>query len=258
MPTEIICGINAVYEVLRAKKRRVHEVFIAPGKHPHTVDHIHAEAKKAGVPVHGADREQITKIAHIEKNQGIAARVDGFSYADVEELIETAAADTPPGFIVILDDIKDPQNLGSLTRTAHLTGAAGLIIPKDRAAKIGPAAARAAAGATEYLPIAQVTNLVNTLKYLKEMGFWVIGAEGGSKDMLYAYDFTSHPHAIVMGGEGSGIRRLVREKCDILLSIPMQGAVGSYNVSVAGALFMGEVNRQRWAKTLAKVIPFSP
>ena len=250
--TEVICGLNAVYEVLRAGKRRVHEIFIAPGKHPHTVDHIQAEAKKAGVPVHGADREQITKIAHIEKNQGIAARVGAFSYTAIEDLIEAAAAQTPPGFIVVLDDIKDPQNLGSITRTAHLTGAAGLIIPKDRSASVGPAATRASAGATEYLPIAQVTNLANTLKQLKDKGFWVVGAEGGSKDMLYAYDFTGHPHAIVMGGEGSGIRRLVREKCDILLSIPMQGAVGSYNVSVAGALFMGEVNRQRWAKNPCK------
>jgi len=252
MSTEIICGINAVYEVLRAGKRRVHEIFIAPGKHPHTIDHIQAEAKKAGIEVHGASREEIAKIARIEKNQGVAAKVEGFRYAAVEEIVDAAIADDPPGFIVILDDIKDPQNLGSLTRTAHLTGAAGLMIPRDRSASIGPAATRAAAGATEYLPIAQVTNLANTLKYLKDKGFWVAGAEGTSKDMLYAYDFTDRPHAIVIGGEGSGIRRLVREKCDILLSIPMQGAVGSYNASVAGALFMGEVNRQRWTKKSCK------
>jgi len=252
MATEVICGVNAVYEVLRAKKRRVHEIYLAPGKHPHTVDHIQAEAKKAGVSVRGADRAEIAKIAKIDKNQGVAARVERFSYTAVEDIIDAAAADDPPGFIVILDDIKDPQNLGSLTRTAHLTGAAGLVIPKDRSASVGPAATRASAGATEYLPIAQVTNLSNALNYMKEKGFWVAGAEGGSKDMLYGYDFTDRPHAIVMGGEGSGIRRLVKEKCDILLSIPMKGAVGSYNVSVAGALFMGEVNRQRWSKNPCK------
>lgn len=252
MSTEIICGINAVYEVLRAKKRRVLEIFIAPGKHPHTVDHIQAEAKKAGVLVRGADREEIAKIARIEKNQGVAAKVERFRYTPVEEIIDAAIADDPPGFMVILDDIKDPQNLGSLTRTAHLTGAAGLVIPKDRSASVGPAATRAAAGATEYLPIAQVTNLANTLKYMKDKGFWVAGAQGESRDMLYGYDFTDRPHVIVMGGEGTGMRRLVKEKCDILLSIPMHGAVGSYNVSVAGALFMGEVNRQRWAKKPCK------
>ncbi len=251
-PTEIICGTNAVLEVLRAGKRRAHEVYVAVGKRDATIDIIAREAAARGVHVREVTRQQIQDLSRVEKNQGVAARVDVFAYDAIERLVRGAKEGASQGFIVVLDEIVDPQNLGSLTRTAHLTGAAGLVIPKDRAAPIGPAATRAAAGATEYLPIAQVTNIATTLEMLKKQGFWVVGAEGTAEQCLYDYDFTGAPHVLVMGGEGTGLRRLVRENCDAVLSIPLTGAVGSYNVSVAGAIFMAEVMRQQRFKSVCK------
>lgn len=256
MSSEYICGVNAVLEALRAGKRRVFEVYIVPGKRHSTIKQISSQASKSGVPIREASRQQIHEMSRVEKNQGVAARVEPFSYNRLESIINNAKEGDFVGFIVLLDEILDPQNVGSLIRTAHLCGASGVIIPKDRAAGIGPAATRAAAGATEYLPIAQVTNVAKVLDELKEEGFWVVGAEGDSAQALYGYDFTSHLHVVVMGGEGKGIRRLVREKCDTLLAIPMEGKIGSYNVSVAGAIFMSEVSRQRWKKTHAKIVPF--
>jgi 23S rRNA (guanosine2251-2'-O)-methyltransferase len=249
-PSEIICGVNAVLEVLRAEKRRVFEILVASGKRRSTVERIEAEAVRLGVPITEVSRARIQELSRIEKNQGVAARTEPYCYSLAEDIARAACGEK--GFVVILDDILDPQNVGSLIRTAHLTGASGMILPKDRAAAIGPAATRASAGATEYLPIARVTNLANTLEMLKEQGLWIVGAEGESPEVLYEYDFSQHPHGIVLGGEGRGIRRLIRERCDKLLTIPMQGRVGSYNVSVAGAFFMGEASRQRWAKKSCK------
>ncbi len=257
MPSEIICGVNAVLECLRAGRRRVHEILIAAGKKKPTVEAIVAEARARSVSVRESSRKEIQAISRIEKNQGVAARVDPFAYTPVEELMRRAIDDGGEGVLVVLDDILDPQNLGSLIRTAHVSGACGVILPKDRSASIGPAATRAAAGATEYLPIACVTNLVQTLNQLKKNTFWVVGAEGTSDQSLYDYDFAGHPHAIVVGAEGTGMRRLVRECCDTLLSIPMCGEVGSYNVSVAGAIFMAEARRQRWTKNTCKSHTFS-
>lgn len=257
MPSEIICGVNAVLEVLCAGKRRAFEIMIAQGKKKGTLDRIVAEAGKRGVKVRSTSRQQIQEISRVEKNQGVAARVEPFVYDSLKDILGRAKSKESYGFVVILDEVIDPQNLGSLIRSAHVSGASGLVITKDRCASVGPAATRAAAGATEYLPIAQVANLARTLDILKEEGFWIVGAEGSASNALYDYDFGSHPHAIVLGGEGKGIRRLVGEKCDTLLSIPMEGKVGSYNVSVAGAIFMSEVSRQRWAASHAKVVPFS-
>jgi len=256
MSSEIICGVNAVLEVIRAKKRKTLEVFVAEGKKQGTIDLVIAEAGKQGVPVRVSTRQHIGEISRVEKNQGIAARVEQFSYHSLNDIILLAKADPAKGFIVLLDEIIDPQNVGSLIRTAHLSGATGLVITKDRCASIGPAATRAAAGATEYLPIAVVTNLNKAIELLKSSDFWIVGAEGESSQALYAYEFTDNYHAIVMGGEGKGLRRLVKEHCDTLLSIPMEGVIGSYNVSVAGAIFMSEVSRQRWVKNHAKFVPF--
>lgn len=256
MNTEIICGVNAVYEALRAGRRRVFEVLIARGKRESTIERIVREAASRKVPVIELDRREIQERSKIEKTQGVAARVAPFSYATFDDVARAGVSASPPGFIVVLDDVIDPQNVGSLVRTAHLTGAVGLIIPRDRAAGIGPAATRASAGAVEHIPIVQVTNLARSLGRLKELGYWIVGADGESPSMLYSYDFSTHPHVLILGGEGGGLRRLVREMCDTALAIPMSGAVGSYNVSVAGAIFMGEINRQRWTKSHAKAMPF--
>ncbi len=252
MSSEIICGVNAVLEALRAGKRRVVEVYVAGGKKQATIGLVADEAERRRVPVKKCSRQEIGHLSRIEKNQGVAARVSAFQYTPLKDLIRRARGEDLGGYLVLLDDVIDPQNVGSLIRTAHLSGASGVIVPKDRAAQVGPAVTRASAGATEYLPIAQVTNVAQTLEKLKEEEFWIVGADGASPTPLFAYEFTDHLHVIVLGGEGAGIRRLVREKCDTLLSIPMSGEVGSYNVSVAGAIFMSEIIRQRWAKKSCK------
>lgn len=249
MVSEYICGVNAVFEAIRAEKRRVFEVYISGGKKQIIAESIVDLAKRRKIPVHFVDRQRIRELSKVEKNQGVTAKVASFEYSTVDSIVSSLKSGDSGGFVVLLDEVLDPQNLGSLIRTAHLVGAAGVILPKDRAASIGPAAMRASAGATEYLPIARVTNVANVLKMLKNEGFWIVGAAGESDKILYDYDFTGSPHVLVLGGEGKGIRRLVRENCDAILSIPMKGEVGSYNVSVAGAIIMSEVARQLRKKT---------
>ena len=255
--SEIIYGTNPVLEALRAGKRRCHQLFVSEGRREADVKAVEGEAARRRVPVKRVPREELTKLAETEKNQGVALRCDPFSYDGLEALVERALSDERKGFLVVLDGITDPQNLGSIVRTAHLMGVHGIILPRDNAAGVTPAVVKSSAGATEYLPIAQVTNIAETLRYIKERGFWVTGAAGESSDMIYLHDFKGYNVALVLGAEGSGIRRLVRERCDYLLSVPMEGAVGSYNVSVAGALFMGEVARQRWLSIQAKSVPKS-
>jgi len=159
------------------------------------------------------------------------------------------------GFIVILDGITDPHNLGSLIRTALLMGVDGIILPKDNSAVVGPTVVKVSAGSTEHLKIAQVTNITSTIRYLKDRDFWIAGAAAEGATSIYQHDFIGINVALVLGAEGAGIRRLVKENCDYMLSIPMEGHIASYNVAVAGALFMGEVARQRWISLHAKSVP---
>ena len=233
--TEIITGKHAVLEILRAKKRRCHEVWVAETKKEKIVEEIEAEAKKNKVPLR---RENI--------HEGIAARCDPFVFSEIGPVIAAAKASNNKGLLVVLDGIVDPQNLGALIRTAHLCGANGIIIPKDNSAPVSPATVKASSGATEHIPIVQITNISTTLKELKDHGFWVVGAAGGTAQNLYLYDFKGNNYVLVLGSEGKGIRRLVRENCDHLISIPMLGKIDSFNVSVAGAIFMSEIMRQRY------------
>ncbi|MFH0798686.1 MAG: 23S rRNA (guanosine(2251)-2'-O)-methyltransferase RlmB [Pseudomonadota bacterium] len=257
MATEIVYGMNPVLELLRAQKRRCHEVFVSALRNEADAKLVREVAEHAGVTVKSISKEEINKISRVEKNQGIAARCDPYQYADLEDILETALKDERKGFIVILDGITDPQNLGSLVRTASLMGVHGLILPRDNSAQVNPTVVKASAGATEHQAIVQVTNISRTITYLKGKGFWTAAAVGESADSLYLHDFKGYNLAIVLGSEGHGIRRLIRERCDYLLSIPMGGPIKSYNVSVAGALFMGEVARQRWVSPHAKSVPES-
>lgn len=247
---EIISGKHAVLELLRAKKRRCYEVLIAESKKEKLVAEIEEAAKKNRVPVKFVRAEEIASFSSIEKHQGVAAKCDPFVFSQIEGVLKAAKADEKKGFIVILDGITDPQNLGSLIRTAHLCGVHGMILPKDNSAPVSPAATKASSGATEYLPIVQVTNISSAIKELKDGGFWIVGAVGESDKNLYQHDFIGNNYALVLGAEGKGIKRLVRENCDYLLKIPMFGNIESYNVSVAGAIFMSEIMRQRFFKTL--------
>jgi len=193
------------------------------------------------------------------KNTKVSPRADEFRYADADELLQGLKQRRVTGLFLVLDGIQDPQNLGSLLRTSHQLGVDAVLIPKDNAALVGPAASRASAGATEYLPIAVVTNISQTLEDFKEQGAWVYGAERSTEAKgLYQLDFTKEHVVLVMGGEGKGMRRLVREACDFFVEIPMSGRLDSLNVGVAGAIILAEVQRQRSAQKIPQKIAQNP
>ena len=243
--TEIIYGVSPVLEALRAGRRACHEVLISLQRRESTAALISKEAALRRVPVNFVTRADITKRAGTDKHQGVTARVDLYPYAELEPMMRAAVERPEKAFLLILDGICDPRNLGSLIRTAYLMGVHGAVIPRDNAAGMTPSAVKASAGASEYLPVAQVTNLARTLRHLKESGIWVAGIESEGGKPIYSNNFKGISIAVVLGSEGSGMRRLVKESCDFLANIPMSGKISSYNVSVAGALAMGEVARQR-------------
>jgi len=242
--TEIICGKNAVTELLRAGKRKCHEIFLAEGRNEHALaDLLHfAEAKK--VTIHSIPRRELDKLSSLEKHQGVAAKVEPFVYSDEKEVLRSISGSNT--LFLLLDGIIDPQNLGSLLRTAHQLGVDAVFLPKDNSAPIGPAAAKASAGAIEYLPIVQVVNLTRLLNVLKDKAFWVYGDDASEESRsLYTCDFKQGNVALVMGSEGKGMKRLVGKSCDFLVEIPMKGKLDSLNVSVAGAVILAEIMRQR-------------
>ncbi len=244
--TEIIYGVNPVLEVMRAARRRCHEVLLAVGRKESLSIRIEDEAQRHGVFVRRVSKEEIGHLVRTDKHQGVAARVDPFAYASLEDVVERSLADPRKAFLIMLDGITDPQNLGSLVRTAYLLGVHGMILPRDNAAAVTSAVVKSSAGATEYLPVTQVTNLTKTLGYLKEKGMWATAAEAGGDKSIYDVDFKGFNVVLVLGSEGGGIRRLVKQNCDDIVYIPMEvESVLSYNVSVAGALCLGEIARQR-------------
>lgn len=253
---EIICGINSVYEAIKASRRKVLAVYVTDGKQGPNVTKIIELATSKGVKVKELPKSKIFDLTRVETNQGVAAEVEHFKYLTIEELVGTIQKADKRAFIVILDQVNDPHNLGAIIRTAHLLGADGVVIPKDNAAQINSTVSKAASGAIEYLPIIKVVNISNCINYLKNNNIWIVGADGDVPKTIYDYDFTSSC-GVVLGGEGRGLRRLTKEYCDELLAIPMFGKVGSYNVSVAGAIFMAEVVRQRLPAGLAKNMPKS-
>lgn len=243
MKEDIIYGINPVLEALRGG-RRTFELFVAGEGHDKRVEKILALAAEKGVPVRQRDRKDIARLCGTEYHQGVALRVEPFPYADLPDLLAQWRASGESGLLLVLDGIQDPHNLGALIRTAACAGAHGVIIPKDRAAGITPAVEKASAGAIETIPVARVANIAQTLDDLKRDGFWIYGAAGNSSQSVYAQNFTGHV-ALVIGGEGEGIRPLVRKKCDVLVAIPLKGGVESLNASVAGGIMLFEAVRQR-------------
>jgi len=243
--TEIIYGASPVIESLRAGRRACHEVLISLGRKESLASKVAELAKDRGAPVRYVAKEEIAKAADTPKHQGVAARVDPYPYVELEELVRSAVADPRKAFLLVLDGITDPHNLGSLMRTAHLMGVHGIVMPRDNQALVTPVAVKSSAGASEYLPTARVTNLARTLGYLKEEGIWIAGLAAPGEKTIYDNNFKGLNIAIVLGSEGKGLRRLIKEACDFLLFIPMEGEILSYNVSVAGALAMAEVVRQR-------------
>jgi len=207
------------------------------------IERIEALASKQGVRIEKVDKSQLDEIAQSMAHQGVVAIVEPYKYLSFSELVENMDIKENP-VLLILDEVTDPQNFGALIRTADAAGVAGVIISKRRASPMTAVVHKASAGATAYTKIAQVSNLAYTIDDLKEMGFWVIGAAEKADELYFEADFNL-PVVIVLGSEGKGISRLITEKCDFLVAIPMKGRVPSLNVSVAGALLMYEALRQR-------------
>lgn len=245
MEREIVYGRHPVLELLRSAGRRVDEVAVLP-EHRGPLAEVVALARRSGVKVSFRMRDQLTAIAGSPAHQGVVARVAAAAYTEVRHLLEIPRARGEPPFLLALDQVQDPRNLGALLRTADAFGVHGVLVPRRRAAGVTPAAARTAVGAAEAVPVARETNLVDALGRLKDGGVWVYGAAASGGTPAWAVDLTG-PVCLVLGGEGPGLRPLVTRACDVLVSVPMRGRVGSLNVSAAGAVLCYEVLRQRSA-----------
>lgn len=241
---ELLYGIHPVTEALRTGRRRFFEIFVVKGRRSERVERTLALATAAKIPVRELSRPQLQARTKTDEHQGVAARVTGYPLVDIPEILDRSFHCGNDPFILLLDSIVDPQNLGALVRTAFCAGIQGIIIPKDRSAGPVPAASKASAGALEHVYLARVINMVNTIRELKNKEIWVAGADPSAGKNLYTCDLTG-PLAIVIGGEEKGIRPLVGKCCDFLLSIPQEGALNSLNASVAGAIVLYEAFRQR-------------
>lgn len=247
MKDELIYGINPVMEALRGG-RQAFELFVIGGGHDRRVEQILALAADKGVPVRHREKGDLTRLCGTDYHQGVALRVEPFPYADLADLLARWRTSGEKGLVLVLDCVQDPHNLGALIRSAACAGAHGVIIPKDRAVGITATVEKSSAGAIETIPVARVANIPQTLEELKREGFWIYGSAGDAPASLYGQDFTGHV-AFVIGGEGEGIRPLVRKKCDLLVAIPLKGGVASLNASVAGGIMLFEAVRQRLSTT---------
>ena len=241
MKGELIFGVNPVKESLQGT-RGAYNLYVQISATDHRVEKIIKLAEDRGVAVHRRDKNDLTKMCASSHHQGIALEVEPFRYADIDELLASINVSALPGFLLVLDGILDPHNLGALIRSAACAGANGVIIPKDRACSITAAAEKTSAGAAETIPVAMVTNISQTLETLKKSGFWIYALAGEAKQSVYEVDFSGNV-ALVIGSEGEGIRPLVRKQCDVIMSIPQYGGVGSLNASVAGGIALFEVAR---------------
>jgi 23S rRNA (guanosine2251-2'-O)-methyltransferase len=238
-----VYGRNPVLELLRSSGRRADEVAVLSGAHGPLAEVV-ALARRAGVKVSFRTRDQLTAMAGSPEHQGVVARVTAAEYVDLEDLLALPAERNEPAFLMALDQVQDPRNLGAVLRTADAFGAHGVIIPKHHAVGLTEAAARTAMGAMEHVRVARATNMVAALEKLKESGVWIYGTSLTEGVAPWAADLRG-PICLVLGGEGEGLRPLVVRACDVLLTIPMRGSVGSLNVSAAGAALAYEVARQR-------------
>jgi 23S rRNA (guanosine2251-2'-O)-methyltransferase len=235
-------GKNPVLEVLRSK-REVNKVLISKGTSEKVVEEISKYARKRNIQVQIVPKNQIEEKALTTAHQGILAYVSPIKYATIDDMLALAKERNEDAFIVVLDHLEDTHNLGAILRTAEGVGVHGVVIAKNRSVSINSVAAKTSAGATEYVPVARVANLVQAIEELKKNGCWVYGAEAGGSAM---YDTAlTGPIVLVVGGEGKGISRIVRENCDGMISIPMVGQIKSLNASVAASVALYEILRQR-------------
>ncbi len=246
---QIIYGIHPIEEALKSPHLQFEKILIGT-QNPHSaLQSVIDLAVQRRIPVSLTSKEALEQMVKGGIHQNIVGMVKGISYADLEHLLPLWKQKRTIALFLILDGIQDPQNFGSLIRTASGCGVQGMIIPKDRAVGITPGVIKASAGAASHLPIAKVTNISATIDRLKREGVWVYGASGEAKDRIYNLDLTIDL-AIVIGAEGKGIRPLVKKRCDRLFSIPMKGPISSFNVSVSGGMILYEVMRQRCGKAV--------
>lgn len=241
---EYIAGKHSVTEALRSG-RTIHKIWIADNAQKHLTQPIIAEAKKAGVIVQTADKRKLDQMAEGVQHQGVVAQVAAYGYVEVDDILARAEAKGETPFLLVLDEIEDPHNLGSILRTADCTGVHGVIIPKRRSVGLTATVSKTSAGAVEYVPVARVTNLAQTMEQLKERGIWLVGTDVSATQGLYETDLFNLPLALVIGNESKGMGRLVKQTCDALLKLPMAGQINSLNASVAAGIFMYEVVRRR-------------
>lgn len=236
-------GRNSVIELLESG-RDINKIFIQTGEKHGSINKIIAMAKENKVLISEVSKEKMNQMSQIGNHQGVIAIVPPFEYCEVEDILLEASTRQEEPFVVILDGIEDPHNLGSIIRTAETAGVHGIIIPKRRAALVNSTVNKVSAGAVEHMKVARVNNLVETMKYLKKQGLWICGTDMDTKTYYYDQDLKG-PLAIVIGSEGFGMSRLVKENCDFLVKIPMKGKITSLNASVSAGIVMYEAMKQR-------------
>lgn len=244
MRDDIIYGRNPVIEALEAGKTTMDKILIQEGLRHSQIGYIRNLAKERGVLYRFVDKRKLDQICEGENHQGVAALAAAHTYTELEDILKAAKAKNQPPFLVIAEGVTDPHNLGSIIRTANAAGAHGVIIPKNRSAALNATVSKVSAGAVEYTPVARVTNIPQTLEKLKKEGLWIVGTDLTGTQSHFSCDLTG-PLGIVIGSEGEGMSRLVREACDFLVKIPMIGEIESLNASVAAGILLYEAVRQR-------------
>jgi len=242
---EILYGFHPVYEALRAGRRTVHQIYISKQPYSKRMERIRLTADHKKLSIKELSPNKLQAITGNPSHQGIAASVTPYQLADVGDILQTVSSGGSHPFLLILDHIVDPHNLGALIRTALCVGVDGIIIPKDRSAYPSPTVSKISSGALEHMCVAQVNNIGRCVKSLKERDVWVVGLEPNAPQSIFAASLKG-ALGLVVGGEEKGLRPLVRKKCDFLISIPQRAILGSLNASVAGAIAMYETYRQRW------------
>lgn len=242
--SNVIYGINPLLEALKSQNRRILNIYILKKKRKKEIDKIIARAKIQGIKFKFVDLKTFQDICPWKNHQGVAGVISSKELVSVEEMINISFKKEPNPALVVLDHIEDPRNLGSIIRSAEILGIRGVIIPKDRAADLTPVVSKTSAGALEYMLISRVPNILNTIRLLKDKGFWLIGAKEGSTNYCYTCDF-KRPVALILGGEGKGFRPVIEKNCDEIIAVPQSGRVNSLNVSCAAAILFYEILKQK-------------
>lgn len=250
LPEDVLIGRNAVIEAIRSG-RGINKLLIADGDKEGSVKEVISLAKEQGIVIQFVERSKIEGIAGGLRHQGVLAYVAPVAYSDLETILQAAETKGEAPFLLLLDELEDPHNLGALLRTADATGVHGVLIPKRRSVPLTVTVAKTSAGAVEYVPVARIGNIAQTLRKLKAKGFWVAGADMDGSQNYYEADLTG-PLVLVVGSEGHGMSRLTKEQCDFIVKMPMVGKINSLNASVAGSILMYESMRQRLQKKSGK------